>query len=279
MLRQCVLTVLATGLFGTTAVGQSVWWPTTGTVILGGGRLEEKIALTLVDRVIALAGGPDALIVIVPTASEGLPPRLPSQNAEPQRIRDLRNAFESRGARHVAFLHTRDRRVANSEEFVTVLRSARAVFFPGGASRVLDLTYHGTLVEREVKALLERGGVLAGDSAGAITLGCFWLSWDAKQAAMAKMTDGLCALPRVTVSPHIQRIEGDAQTKDIASYIVTHPTAIAINISENTVLVLRDATAEVFGAGGITVFDTSRDRAKPYLQLSAGPPRSLAEIP
>ena len=274
-MRWRYLSALLTAFITTSAAAQSVWWPTAGSVILGGGRLEEKIALALVDRVIALAGGPDALIVIIPTASEGLPPRLPSQGPEPQRIRDLRHAFEQRGARQVVFLHTRDRRVANSEAFVTVLRSARAVFLPGGASRVLDLTYHGTLVERELKALLARGGVLAGDSAGAITLGCFWLSWDGKQAAMARITEGLCALPGVTVSPHIQRIEGDEQTADIASYLVAHPTTVGINLAENTVLVLRDGTAEVIGSGSIAVFDPTRDKAKPYLRLSAGPPRSL----
>ena len=50
-------------------------------------------------------------------------------------------------------LHTYDRGTANSEEFVRVLHSAKGVFFPGGRTRVLDDTYHGTLLEREVRAL------------------------------------------------------------------------------------------------------------------------------
>ena len=273
--RVIALLCLGTALIGTPAAAQSDWWPTTGSVVLGGGALRESVALALVDRVIALAGGPDALIVIIPTASEGLPPRLPSPGVEPERIRNLRNAFERRGARRVVFLHTRDRRVANSEAFVAVLRSAKAVFLPGGATRVLDATYHGTLVERELKALLARDGVLAGDSAGAITLGCFWVSWDGKRSAMARLTDGLCVLPRVTVSPHIRNIDGDEQTADIASYIRAHPTTIGINISENTVLVLRAATAEVLGTGAVTIFDTAKDTAAPYLRLSAGSPQQL----
>src|SRR4029079_4203987 len=100
-------------------------------------------------------------------------------------------------------LHTRERQTANSESFVERLRSAKAVFLPGGASRVLDQTYHGTLVERELKALLARGGVLAGDSAGAITLGCFWLEWNSGLKSLERATDGLRLLPRVTVTPHI----------------------------------------------------------------------------
>ena len=50
-------------------------------------------------------------------------------------------------------------------------------------------------MERELKALLDRGGVLAGDSAGAITLGCFWLSWPTPTSDLGKITDGLCLLP------------------------------------------------------------------------------------
>jgi len=252
------------------------WWPATGSVVLGGGGLQEKYALALVDSVIALAGGPDALIVIIPTASDGLPPRLPSAEPEPKRIKDLRSAFEGRGARNVVFLHTRDRSVANNEEFVKVLRSAKAVFLPGGATRVLDRTFHGTLVERELKALLVRGGVLAGDSAGAITLGCFWLSWDNVQNSIQKITDGLCALPRVTVSPHFRTSEAAVQAKDIADWITAHPTTIGVNIYENTFLVLHGSVAGVVGTGMVTVFDMSRNKSRPYLTLGSGATRDLA---
>src|SRR6185369_7523581 len=138
-------------------------------------------------------------------------------------IKNIREVFASRGARNVVFLHTRDRHVANSEQFVAVLRSAKAVFLTGGAFGVLDRTYHGTLVEKELKALLARGGVLIGDSAGAIALGCFALNWNRKLNALAKATDGLCVLPGVTVTPHVQKIEGDEQTADVAAYITAHP--------------------------------------------------------
>jgi len=68
--------------------------------------------------------------------SDRMPTRLPSGDVEPRRIKDLRSAFESRGARRVVFPHTRHRQVANSEELVKVLHSANAVFLPGGASTI-----------------------------------------------------------------------------------------------------------------------------------------------
>lgn len=252
------------------------WWPTSGTVILCGGGLANETADLFVDRLIALAGGPDALIVIIPTASDGLPAQLPTSGPQPTRINTLRQHLESRGARHVAFLHTRDRRVANSEAFVKILRSANGVFFPGGASRVLDETYHGTLVARELQALLKRGGVVAGDSAGAITIGCFWLGWTSPTSDFGKITDGLCLLPQVTVTPHAQRI-GDEWTDTILKYVSAHPPTIGINIEENTALVLRGSAAEVLGKGSVSVFDTAKDKTKAYLRLSAGERHDFAK--
>src|ERR1041385_5631026 len=151
------------------------WWPQRGAVILAGGGLQQATADKFVDSLIALAGGPEAHIVIIPTAFDRLPPRLPGR--EPASVATVRKHFASRGAKHVVFLHTSDRRVANTAAFVEPLKQANVVFITGGRSRVVDETYHGTLVERELKALLTRGGVLGGDSAGAIALGCFWLGW------------------------------------------------------------------------------------------------------
>jgi cyanophycinase len=269
----------AIGSSASAAQAGAAWWPAKGTVILGGGAIQEETATAFEDRLIALAGGPDAVIVVIPTASTELPAQLPTSGPQPERINDLRKRLEDRGARHVVFLHTRDRRVANSEAFVQVLRSANAVFLTGGASRVLDETYHGTLVERELKALLARGGVLAGDSAGAITLGCFWLGWTSQTSPFGKITDGLGALSLVTVTPHIRKGVGKMQDEmqdSLFTWVRAHPPTVAVNIEENTMLILRGSRAEVLGSGTVTVFDAVRDRTKPYLRLTAGAERELS---
>src|SRR5215510_4701368 len=252
------------------------WWPASGAVILGGGGLHNEAADLFIDRLIALAGGPGALIVVIPTASDGLPAELPSSGPQSPRINTLRQHLESRGAQRIAFLHTRDRQVANSEAFVKILRSAHGVFFPGGRSRVLDETYHDTLVAHELQALLKRGGVVAGDSAGAITIGCFWLGWTSPTSDFGKITDGLCLLPQVTVSPHFQRM-GNEWADVILKYVSAHPPTIAINIEENTALVLRGSVAEAIGKGGVSVFDPAKDKTKASLRLAAGERRDFAK--
>jgi cyanophycinase len=215
---------------------------------LAGGRLQQATADQLVDSLIVLAGGPDANIVVIPTAFDGLPPRLPG--AEPANVAGVRAHFASRGAHHVTFLHTSNRSVANTEPFLAPLRAAKGVFITGGRSRVVDETYHGTLVERELKALLARGGVLGGDSAGAIALGCMWLGWKANDSPFGIVTEGMCTMPGVAVSPHMSDDPRMAPWLDsIAVYVKAHPAVLPINVWENTFVLIRDGKARVVGAG------------------------------
>jgi hypothetical protein len=136
---------------------------------------------------------------------------------QPARIETLRKHLESRGARRIAFLHTRDRQVANSESFVSILKLAKGIFFPGGASRVLDETYHGTLVEREARALLKRGGVIAGDSAR-ITIGC--LAEVARQPAISPKSQRVFVCCRTHQSAArrglVKEGRGDLQVPDLS---------------------------------------------------------------
>src|SRR5438045_3252482 len=68
-----LVTPLMTSQSTTPSPNLKAWWPTSGAVILGGGGLANETADAFADRLIALAGGPDALIVVIPTASDGLP--------------------------------------------------------------------------------------------------------------------------------------------------------------------------------------------------------------
>lgn len=250
------------------------WWPKSGAVILAGGHLESPTFNEVAKRLIALAGGPDALIVIIPTANEAVAPRLrgtgPAFDTD-----ELKKLIESKGAHRVAVLHTRDRQVANSEEFVQVLRTAGGVWIPGGGARILENTYRGTLVARELRALLARGGVIAGDSAGAFAIGCFALGWTPDPWGI--MVEGLAILPNVTVLPHASGARGYVPWQETLKYLVAHPGPVGVVIDENTALVLKGSAAEVIGAGNVALVDPAKHKVKPYLVLKAGDARDIAK--
>jgi cyanophycinase len=256
------------------AQGETPWWPQAGAVILEGGHIESPTFDEVVKRLIALAGGPDALIVIIPTANEAVAPRLRGTGPAFD-TNELKKLLESKGAHRVTVLHTRDKQVANSEEFVKVLRIAGGVWIPGGGARILENTYRGTLVVSELRALLRRGGVIAGDSAGAIAIGCFALGWTPDPWGI--VVDGLAILPNVTVLPHASGARGYLPWEEALKFLVAHPGPVGVLIDENTALVLKGSAAEVIGVGSVVLVDPGKDKANPYLVLKAGGKRDLAK--
>src|SRR5260221_14575892 len=101
-----LLLTLITPLTASQSITQSpnlkAWWPTSGTVILLGGGVADETAEVFENRLIALAGGPEALIVVIPTAWDFLPAQLPTSGPQPSQIEGLRRQLESRGAHHVS---------------------------------------------------------------------------------------------------------------------------------------------------------------------------------
>lgn len=93
-----------------------------GTLLIaGGGELPKEIT----DRFVELAGGKDARIVIIPTASA-------SADESEQKVSSYWDG-DAQGIRSVTLLHTRDREKANSEAFVRPLKDATGVWISGGA--------------------------------------------------------------------------------------------------------------------------------------------------
>ena len=86
--------------------------PPRGTVIVvGGGSMGPEIY----SEFIKAAGGPDALIIDVPNAGGA---ESYGQDAAGTR------GFKTAGARNVHVLHTRDRKIADSDSFVAVIKKA-----------------------------------------------------------------------------------------------------------------------------------------------------------
>jgi len=140
---------------------------------------------------------------------------------------------------------------------------------------VIENTYRGTLVERELKALLDRGGVIAGDSAGALAIGVMELGWNPN--TYGKLGDGLGILPHVIVSCHANAARGFVVTEQVLKYFSTNPPEIGIVIDENTVLVLKGSTAEVFGERSVAILDPTKDQSKRLLRLTAGERRDFTK--
>jgi hypothetical protein len=106
---------------GKTKVG-----PENGTLLIVGGGAGKE----MYERFIELAGGNDAPLVYISTAS-------PSMTAEQREERGDR--LRALGATNVTVMHTLDRSVANSEAFVAPLKEAKGVWFGGGGNGIWSM--------------------------------------------------------------------------------------------------------------------------------------------
>lgn len=233
--------------------------PATGTVIVvGGGAMGPEIF----DAFIAAAGGPDALILDVPNA--GGDTALAPNTGQPRR-----NA----GAKNVAVLWTRDRRIADTDSFTAVIDKARGVWFEGGRQFHLVQDYGGTKTERAIRGVLDRGGVVGGSSAGASILGDFMVrgapSNDNSIMDYPGYETGFGYLRNVGIDQHVV---ARSRLPDLADSIITrYPTMLGISADEGTAWIIRGDTGRIVGRSKAFVYNGStHDPDAPFLTLYPG---------
>ena len=226
--------------------------PEKGTlIVVGGGQLGPEI----LDRFISLSGGKDAPIVVIPTAGEDNAP----MTAEA-------SVLAKAGMTNVTALHTRDRAVADTEAFVAPLKQARGVWFVGGRQWRLADSYLGTRTEKELRAVLDRGGVIAGTSAGATIQGSY-LVRGAVEGSETMMSpgheQGFGYLRGVAIDQHLIKRHRE---KDLLRVIEKHPELLGIGLDESTAIVVQGDQFEVIGFSKVAIYDNP----KTFYFLSAG---------
>lgn len=233
------LACLASASLGAADIG-----PDKGTLVIVGGNMQDP---AIVSRFIDLAGGPDAPIVVIPTAGED-----DEYDAYWNGLRQWRD----RGARNLTVLHTRDRTVADSEAFVKPIREARGVFFAGGRQWRLADAYLETRTHRELAALLARGGVIGGSSAGATILGSFLVRGDTKgnEVMIGDHTVGFGFMKNTAIDQHLLRRN---RQFDMLEVLDVHPELLGIGLDEDTAIVVQGDQFTVVGRSYAVVYSTT----------------------
>ncbi len=214
-------------------------------LIVGGGKVTPEIW----NRFVELAGGSQASIVIIPTAGDD---SAINSGRTPEK-----NMLTSLGVQDITILHTRDQKVANTENFVAPLRKATAIWFTGGRQWKLADAYLQTLAHREFNALLQRGGVIGGSSAGATIQGSFLLRGDTKGNNILEgdHVQGLDFIHNVAIDQHVLRRN---RQFDLIEVIKAHPNLLGIGIDESTGIVVQQNTFEVIGNSYVAIYDAAQ---------------------
>jgi cyanophycinase len=235
----CVLVLLA----GTSLSAQTVG-PEKGTLVIVGGAMQDP---AIVKRFIDLAGGPDAPIVIIPTAGDA---------AEYDQYWSGLKQWRENGATNLTVVHTRDRKAADTEAFVKPIRAARGVFFAGGRQWRLADSYLDTLTHKALAEVLARGGVIGGSSAGASILTSFMVRGDTKsnEKMIGDHTVGLGFLKNAAVDQHLLRRN---RQFDMLEVIDKHPELLGIGLDEDTAIVVAGDRFDVIGRSYAVVYSNT----------------------
>ncbi|MCE2903062.1 MAG: cyanophycinase [Gemmatimonas sp.] len=241
------------------STGPRVGPPSGSVVVVGGGQQGPEIFATFIE----LAGGPDALIVEVPTAGGD---SIDAANVG----RGLRGA----GARNVVVYHTTDRAVADADTFVAKIANARGVWFGGGRHYRLVNSYMGTKSQRAFEAVLARGGVVGGSSAGASILASSLVrgapSNDNRIMNHPQYLAGFGYLRNTAIDQHVVARDRLADLHD--SLTSTRPDLLGLSEDEGTAWVVRGDTATLIGRGKGFVYNgrDPNDAGKPFLTVYPG---------
>jgi cyanophycinase len=269
--RLFAFAVTLTLLGASPLIGQEVpeYGPPKGSLVIVGGNMKDP---AIADRFIQLAGGPDAKLVIVPTAGGN---RSADGTIRVYKEEDVIAPWVKRGLRNVTMLHTHDPKVADTEAFVQALKRANAVWFDGGRQWNIVDSYANTLTLKEFQNVLARGGVIGGSSAGATIQGAYLVRGaisgpDVVMAPEPEHQAGFAFLRRSAIDQHINARN---RWDDIIPVIKKFPTLLGIGLSEDTAIVVTGDTFEVIGAWKVAVHDNTRlyqPWEKPYFVLSPG---------
>lgn len=261
--------VLAAQAQAPAPAGPTEYGPAKGALVIAGGALKDG---AIYQKFIDLAGGPNANFIIVPTAGGN---KLPNGEPRPYKEEAVIAPWVARGLKNVKMLHTHDKKIADTEEFVKDLKLANAVWFDGGRQWNIVDSYAGTRTYAEFHQVLERGGVIGGSSAGATIQGDYLVrgAISGAEVMMAPEPDhqkAFCFLRKTAIDQHINTRN---RWDDLIPLIRKFPDLLGIGLSEDTAIIVQGDTFEVMGKWKVAVHDNTRlyqPWEKPYYVLSAG---------
>jgi cyanophycinase len=230
--------------------------PEKGYLVITGGPPDYR-------RMIALAGGKAAHIVVIPTAA--------IQSSADWRLLPQYCATIFAGMK-CTVMHTTDRAVADSPKFVAPLKDATGVYLEGGRQWRLADAYLGTLTLKEIFAVLDRGGVVMGGSAGATIQGSYMIRGssnpDDNTIMMAPGHEvGFGLLTNAAIDQHV---DARHREKDLAPVIQKHPELLGIGLDQTTSITVHGDTLTSNGSGRAAIWDGKDHDGKGYYYLREG---------
>lgn len=213
------------------------------------GGAEKKVGgRAVLARFVELAGGADARIAVVPTAST-----LSDTGSRYQ------THFGDLGVAHVDVLQVDERDDARREDYLDALERATGIFITGGNQLRLSTILGGTPLAQLIRRRHAAGIPVAGTSAGAAIMPEHMIAGG--KSGATPTADGVILAPGLGLTNQLvidQHFRQRDRLGRLLAAVSFNPFAVGIGIDEDTAVVLDgDGTFEVVGSGAVTIVDPS----------------------
>src|SRR6266581_542124 len=222
--------------------------PVGPVMVIGGAedKLGERVILS---RFVELAGGDQARIAVISTASS-----LGDAATEL-----YRHVFARAGAAKVTGLRPETREEANDPKTIEALKDVTGIFMTGGNQLRLSSVIGGTKLGAAVLDAHGRGVVVGGTSAGASAVATHMMAIGSSGATpkyrMANVSVGLGLLVNVVVDQHFEQ---RTRLGRLLAVVAQSPSLIGLGLDEDTAAIIdANDVLEVIGRGSVTIVDGS----------------------
>jgi cyanophycinase len=221
--------------------------PPLGTLFAIGGAEAKLRRRTVLEAFVAAAGGSDARIAVVSSAS--------SLGVEVVEV--YRGVFTSLGAREVISLRPESRTQAQDPDLVEPLGKVSAIFLTGGNQLKLSSLITGTPFGEAIQEAYQRGTLVGGTSAGASILAEHMIAFGAggstPKQRMSQLSAGLGLLRGIMIDQHFEQRNRYGR---LLSLVAQSPSLLGLGVDEDTAAVIHDGSRlSVVGRGAVTVVD------------------------
>lgn len=221
-----------------------------GALMAIGGAEDKLGRRTVLRTFVSLAGGADARIAVIPTAS----------SLGPEIVEVYDALFRKLGAREVVAVRPESREQAEDPALVGLLDDVSGIFMTGGNQLKLSAIVAGTAFGEGIKAAHRRGVVVGGTSAGASIqsshMVAFGTGGSTPKQRMTQLAGGLGLVQDVVIDQHFAQRNRYGR---LLMLVAQSPGLLGIGVDEDTgaVITEEDGTQllRVVGRGVVTIFD------------------------
>ncbi|MFP5356781.1 MAG: cyanophycinase, partial [Gemmatimonadota bacterium] len=221
-----------------------------GPLVAIGGAEDKLGRRTILSQFVRLAGGEQARIAVVPTAS----------SLGPEIVDVYEALFRKLGAAAVVATRPETREEANDPAMVGRLGDVSGIFLTGGNQLKLSGIVNGTAFGEAIREAHRRGVVVGGTSAGASIQSSHMVAFGPGGATpkqrMTQLAAGLGLIQDVVIDQHFGQRNRYGR---LLMLVAQSPSLLGIGVDEDTAAVMTEENGttllRVVGRGVVTLFD------------------------